>query len=261
MAGNGFFDLERPALEMANKGLRTCNRTDKIEKVIGMMLDKPSYRRLPVLYKGEFHGLVTIIDVLEFLCRKAPTITSTVSRITETDAVAFRKDDTVRDVLETLGRENLGGCPILDGKRPVGMISEWDFAKRIDKKTGIKVRDAMSHPAVVKGSWPVRDVAKLICHGAFRRMPVAEKGILVGVVTPYDILSHLHKKGRLGKLRLEKAPVEKVLPSRLVTIGPDADIRQAVQKMEKNRVGGLPVEHDQELLGFITERDVLEVVA
>ncbi len=261
MAKSAFFDMGKPALETASRSLHTCNSTDRIGKVINLMIDKPAYRRLPVLSEGEFHGLVTIMDVLEFLCRKAPIITSTVSRITETNVVKFDKDETVRGALETFRKEGLGGCPILDGKRLVGMISEWDFAKKVDRKTGIKVRDAMSHPAVVKGHWPVRDVAKILCYGAFRRMPVAEKGILIGVVTPHDILSFLRKKNRLDKLHLERTPIDRILSPRLVTIEPGADIRQAVEKMYKNKVGGLPVEHDQELLGIITERDVLEVMA
>lgn len=256
-----FFDLDRQALEIASRKVKTCNRTDRIQKVAGLMLEKPAYRRLPVLYKGKFYGIVTITDVLEFLCRKAPTLSSPISRIAETDVVKLSRKDSVKKALRTMDRRNLGGCPIVDGKELLGMVSESDFARMIDRRTGKKVEEAMSHPAVVRGHWPVRDVAQIMCRGAFRRMPVVEKGILLGMVAPYDILRHLDRKSRLGKLHSEKTPVSRILGTKLATIGPKADIRQAVERMEKNGVGGLPVEEDQELLGLITERDILEVMA
>lgn len=253
--------MEKPVIGVASKSVKTCSRSDRIQDVIRKMLEKPSYRRLPVLYKGEFHGMVTIIDVLEFLCKRAPTLSSSVSRITETDIVTLQKEARLKDVLNTLCKESLGGCPIVDGKKLVGMVTERDLARMVEKRTGIKVAEAMSHPAIVRGHWPVRDVAKIICRGAFRRMPVVEKGVLLGVVAPYDILSYLSKKGKLDKLYMQKEPVSKILGNRLVTIGPKEDISSAVQRMEKHNVGGLPVEEDQELLGLITERDVLEVMA
>ena len=43
------------------------------------------------------------------------------------------------------------------------------------------------------------------------------------------------------------------------TIGPQANIKEAMEKMKKNKVACLPVVQGKELIGMITEMDFLRI--
>ncbi len=47
----------------------------------------------------------------------------------------------------------------------------------------------------------------------------------------------------------------------LITIGIDSSITDAASKMMQRNIGALIVEHDTKLVGLITERDVVKIVA
>jgi CBS domain-containing protein len=100
----------------------------------------------------------------------------------------------------------------------------------------------------------------MMCRGGFRRLPVVEDNILLGVSTPTDILFYLHKNGIEDKLVLDKTRIEKVMNRETVTIREDTDLSSAINVMRRENVGGLPVVEDDELAGMITERDILDVL-
>jgi CBS domain-containing protein len=56
-------------------------------------------------------------------------------------------------------------------------------------------------------------------------------------------------------------PVAHVMPSRLVSISPDATVTDAVGRMVEAGVGSVVVTDDGRLEGILTERDVLRLVA
>jgi CBS domain-containing protein len=56
--------------------------------------------------------------------------------------------------------------------------------------------------------------------------------------------------------------ISKPSPTKLQTIEPGATVREASRKLVKFNIGGLPVcDSDGELVGIITERDILRLVA
>jgi CBS domain-containing protein len=51
--------------------------------------------------------------------------------------------------------------------------------------------------------------------------------------------------------------IQDIMIKNLITISPDADIKEAVQLMLKHKIGCVPVVQGGELMGLITETDIL----
>ena len=126
------------------------------------------------------------------------------------------------------------------------------------------IRDRMSAPAItmdVKGS--IAEAHALMRHYDIRRVPVLQKGRLVGIVTWTDLMRALPSPAStLGAWEvpglLRRASVKEIMTEDPITIGPDAPIEAAAVIMRGQKIGGLPVVEDQTLLGVITESDLFE---
>ena len=106
-------------------------------------------------------------------------------------------------------------------------------------------------------------VDEIMSNGEIRHMPVTKGGRVVGVVSQRDLL-----RSKLSTLidfpeedrknLLEATDVEKVMTKVVKFADPDEPITHAATLMLEERIGCLPVvNQDHELLGLITETDVM----
>jgi len=98
-----------------------------------------------------------------------------------------------------------------------------------------------------------------------RRLPVLEKGKVVGIVTLSDLnraapssatsLS-IHELNYL----LAKTTIKDILPKKqqVITIGPENYIETAAKLMRRYRISGLPVLEQDKLVGIVTETDIFD---
>jgi len=262
-----FLEPGTPVFDIGRKDVLTCKRTEKIKNVVDVLLNDKGNRRVPVLGAKipHFHGFVTSKEIVDFLgagpsAKRFRNINSQVGGITSVDAPALGKKHDVSKALELFHKHRKSAYPILHQNRFIGMVTEADIIRHIDRELGIRVSEIMTgRPIVARGDWPVFDVARMLCRGAFKRLPVAEKGILTGIVTTYDILRYLKDSKKLERLPFDKTPVKNVMNRDVVTIEPDADSFTAVKLMRESNVSALPVVEDGELVGIVTERDILNL--
>ncbi len=109
---------------------------------------------------------------------------------------------------------------------------------------------------------PVLDAIRLLKERGFRRLPVVDRGKLVGIVTDKDLKDAMPSKvttlsiWELNYL-LAKLTVTEVMAKPVVTISENAGLEEAALLLEEYKVGGLPVMRDNVLVGIITITDVL----
>ncbi len=130
-----------------------------------------------------------------------------------------------------------------------------------------RVRDIMGTKLVtIPASERLSTVEDIMTLGHVRHMPVVQGGKLVGVVSERDLLraslsvlsDHRDEERRAF---LNVVEIARVMSTPPIVVEPDASIEEAALIMAEKKIGCLPVIDGDELLGMITETDVLRWVA
>ncbi len=265
-----FVDTRIPALNIASKKPVTAHDTEALENIIPKLTE--GFRRIPVIGKktGDFRGIVTATDVLDYLgagpkysifTKHGGSLRIPVRGIMETNVHALDKKHSVKRALEVFHIQRRGAYPILYRGKLMGIISEWDLVRHIDSPTGINVEQLMVRKPLTAGdASTLLEVAKAMVMGQTRRLPVARDSILLGIITPGDILSYMGKNNALSGLRMDRTRVTGAMSREVMTLEPGLDICEAARIMREKGIGGLPVVEDSELLGILTERDIVDAL-
>ncbi len=109
----------------------------------------------------------------------------------------------------------------------------------------------------------VEDIMRL---GGVRHMPVVHRAQLIGVLSERDLLrASLSQVGSFDaeahRAFLNGVAIADVMSKPPITVAPDTDLRAAVRVMARHKIGCLPVVEEGELLGLLTETDILRWVA
>ena len=132
------------------------------------------------------------------------------------------------------------------------------------------VREVMSRPVVTVGPrTPVKQAVRLLDEHRITSMPVVdEEGRLVGVVSEADVLRDALPPDRRTHERLVElaAPpvhlvVTDVMTHLPMSVGPDDDLVDAVELMVDTQVKSLPVVSSGQVVGMVSRRDVIAVLA
>ena len=254
--------------DIASKKPATCMMDQRLRDVLHLF--SKNYRRMPVVDKdGHVRGVLSATDILNVLggtgkykrIRQKDRTSTKARRMMSSHVFHLDKNTTLPTAIETFKKHKVGSYPIIYRSKLVGLMTEWDLVRQIRGNTGVKVSEIMVRkPLVAQDTHSVADVAKMLAMGGFRRLPVVNKGLLVGMITPRDILRHLHSNRLAEKLPEQKQPVSRVMEKNVVTIRADQDVHEAVRIMISRKIGGLPVMEHQELGGIVTERDVVDAM-
>ncbi|MGH9323752.1 MAG: CBS domain-containing protein [Vicinamibacteria bacterium] len=131
----------------------------------------------------------------------------------------------------------------------------------------MKVRDLMSTDVVTVARKDELTLSDDIMKARrIRHLPVVEEGRLVGILSQRDLfqaaLSNVMGFGEKARKEfLKTVPVKEVMNEEVLTIEPDADVKEAARRMLGRKVGCLPVVEKGKLVGLISESDLLRIVA
>jgi acetoin utilization protein AcuB len=108
----------------------------------------------------------------------------------------------------------------------------------------------------------IADTMALMREKKISRMPVVDKGNLVGFVTDGDLREVSPSPATtLSVFELNyliaKTPIREVGFKKVVTCQPDTKIEDAALLMKDHKIGGLPVLDDGKVVGIITGSDIL----
>jgi len=115
---------------------------------------------------------------------------------------------------------------------------------------------------------PIAEAASEMARRRVRRLPIVEPGPhggrLVGIVSLLDLARAFPPDASpMSVTAVERGPREPVgtiMTRAPLTIAPDAPLEEAARLFIEKRIGALPVVRDGQLVGIITESDVLRAM-
>jgi len=127
----------------------------------------------------------------------------------------------------------------------------------------MRIRDVMTkNPITVDSDTYVLDAQKIMRENKIRRLPVVDKGKLVGIVTQHDLLMaspspatslSIHELNYL----LSKMKVKEIMKKNPLTFGPDTPFEEALKVGQEKKIGSFPVVDKGKLVGIATESDIV----
>ncbi len=124
----------------------------------------------------------------------------------------------------------------------------------------------MSSPVItVSENTPIMEALELMRRQKIRRTPVVDKkGKMIGIISDKDLLNAGPSEATTLSVwevnyLLAKLLVKDVMTKKVLTVTEDTPIEEAAYIMAENKIGGLPVMRDKELVGLITETDLFKI--
>lgn len=114
------------------------------------------------------------------------------------EVVTIDAKKTILEAAELMAQKDIGDLVVCEGEKPVGIITERDFVRRVVAKKmplSCMVSEIMSAPLwVVYADNSLNEAARKMVARNVRRLPVLEKNALVGIITATDFAKHLSKR-------------------------------------------------------------------
>ena len=108
-------------------------------------------------------------------------------------AVTIALTATVRDAAKIMVARGIGSLVIVEKGKLVGIVTERDVLKYFSKagKPGERINAVMSkNVKTIESSSEISDAAAIMTRNKIKRLPVVEKGKLVGIVTATDLVAN-----------------------------------------------------------------------
>ncbi len=154
------------------------------------------------------------------------------------------------EVLRQLVKNNVTGIPVVkagDGTL-AGFVTRQDIFEKPDEDQ-LAVIMRRDYPTIGQNA-SVKDAARMMVDQRLAHLPVVDKGKLVGIITPTDLLIVVEKDN-------PQVTVEEVVRSPTVPIYQDAPLAVALATFRAAKVVALPVlDAEAKLVGILTDRDI-----
>ena len=286
-------DKEGDIMAIANREVISIPPSKSIKDTAKVMMEH-EFRRLPITDpgSGKILGIVTVMDILDFfgggkkfnIIEKKyqdnflAAINEPVKEIMTRDIITLSNKASIAETIETMLSNQLGAIPLVDADgKLAGIVTERDIALSLAGVAGKDtVQDYMS-PKVFTTTpgTPLEGACKIMVRNGLRRIPIVggEADIskaakkLLGILTSTDIIRFLNAKELFDNLNsnlatdvLEQTKISDIMAKDPITVEPTMTIGELCELFSEKNIGGVPVVKNDQVLGIITERDILNAV-
>lgn len=275
---------EGEIMTLAKKEVISISQSRSIKEAAEMMIEH-EFRRLPVTHPGsnKLLGIVTAMDILDFLGGGSKfdiiekkhndnflaAINDPVKEIMTRDVISISPKYSIKESVAVMTENGIGSLPIVDKEdKLVGIVTERDFALALaGSLTNEKVGDIMVKDVITTTlGTPIESCSKIMVRNNLRRIPVVEEDNLVGIVTSTDILRFFGDKETFATmtsnsgLDVLKRKISEIVKPNISITEPSVKLGDLCELLAEKNIGGVPVVEDDQLVGIVTERDILNTV-
>jgi CBS domain-containing protein len=117
-----------------------------------------------------------------------------VEEIMTRDVETVEPKITVQEAAKKMVEQNIKFLIVTKDKKLVGILTEWDFVKKIaaeeEFKENAKVETIMTSDVIVIGpDIEIGEAASIMAKHNIKKLPIVTENVLIGVVTAMDILA------------------------------------------------------------------------
>ena len=271
--------------EIASTHVVTLNPDDSIDKALALM-EEHDIHHLPVVASDGPIGIVSDRDLLSAVgwmssrdriaASEGPVFIGPqrVGEVMSSPVRTLAPDDRVESAARLMLSETISAAPLVNGRGLVGIVTETDFLNCYLDPQSIapgagwrfwKVADHMAaHVFRLKVSDGLPAAVRLMHQKHIRHMPVLQEGRLVGIVSDRDLRKACFSQtvsdldGPELRARLwQRSTLQDIMSPDVQTSGLLATLIDVAQRMIRFRIGALPVTRNEQMVGIITETDLL----
>ncbi len=191
-------------------------------------------------------------------------ISKTISKIFTTDVKSVLTTDRLADTVALMEREGVSCVPVLDGKKPCGILTERDIVRAANERmdfASTAIGDIMISPVITVersvDDLDIFEIYELMASNEIRHLTaVDEAGDIVGVVTQTDLIRWLNPE-----YFVSLKEVGKIMTPDVVTLTEDGSLVKAVSLMASAFISCVIIVSEAVPIGIITERDITRLAA
>ncbi len=224
------------------------DKTTKIYDALNVMI-RNNIRRLVI---GS-DGIITMRDIVY----NWEKIDDTVDKIMSSDLQFIDKNADLKEACRVVTSKGIGSLIVGNGNVIEGIITERDLIRYCKADIYSLVQDIMNKdPLIVSVDTSIAEVVDFMKQKYVRHAIVACDNLPCGVISTKDI-----GRALLARKDLAKTEVSGFMSNNVFKVYPDDKIETARMVMAKNNIGFLPVTDAKEILGSISEREILAVLS
>jgi len=251
--------------ELMNPNVVTISADDMISKALSKMR-QGKFHQLPVLNGKRLEGVLLLKKIVTKNIEPSTTAVGTLT----VPAPTLTQDMDTKEAAEKLLLSGLRALPVMDGDNVAGIFGETDLMRVIDN-FGLKndLEDVMYECDTVSIDDDVGKAKKLMVYNNISRVPVTDKGRIVGTVTtlslidlilskePMEGYGLLKQRGAKEKISIDKTPVKSVMKEAVV-INKNSSMQKVAELLS---VGEEIFVQDADKFYIVTPKDVVELMA
>lgn len=236
------------------------------------LLRKHNVSRLPVTNNKELVGIISERDIANKLgsskYESMPASRLHISSVMVKDVITVPQTMQLGEVAKLMLEKGIGSVPVMDGDKMVGIVSKADF---VTLAVGIAFDKITVKELMTKDLKSVSPTERLIharrvmLEAHVGRLPVIEDETLVGMITSKDLMRAFidfrkNVPEKYQKSQIKEVSVEDIMSSNPIFTSKDATISEVSKIMMETGYNGLPVVEDGEVVGIITQTDILRLI-
>ena len=236
------------------------------------LLRKHNVSRLPVTNNKELVGIISERDIANKLgsskYESMPASRLHISSVMVKDVITVPQTMQLGEVAKLMLEKGIGSVPVMDGDKMVGIVSKADF---VTLAVGIAFDKITVKELMTKDLKSVSPTERLIharrvmIESHVGRLPVIEDETLVGMITSKDLMRAFidfrkNVPEKYQKSQIKEVSVEDIMSSNPIFTSKDATISEVSKIMMETGYNGLPVVEDGEVVGIITQTDILRLI-
>ena len=236
------------------------------------LLRKNNVSRLPVTNNKQLVGIISERDIADKLgsskYESMPASRLHISSVMVKDVFTVPQTMQLDEVARLMLDNGIGSVPVMDGDEMVGIVSKADFVTlavgiAFDK---ITVKEIMTKDLVtVSSTERLVHARRLMKEAHVGRVPVVDDEKLAGMVTSKDLMRAFIDFRKKVPEKYQKSQIKEVLVEDIMSHNPtftskDATISEVAKTMMETGYNGLPVVEGSEVVGIITQTDILRLI-